>query len=104
MLFRSQEQASETSQQVTTDVVDAYESLRTNDQIVQLYRSGYVETAQKSRDISEYAYKKGAASLLDFLDAERSYRSNQLAYRQALASYMTALEQMRQAVGTRNLP
>jgi cobalt-zinc-cadmium efflux system outer membrane protein len=42
--------------------------------------------------------------LLDFLDAERTYRSNQLAYRQALASYMTALEQTRQAVGTRNLP
>jgi cobalt-zinc-cadmium efflux system outer membrane protein len=103
-ITQSQEQASEASQQVTTDVVDAYESLRTNDQIVQLYRSGYVDTAQKSRDISEYAYKKGAASLLDFLDAERSYRSNQLAYRQALASYMTALEQMRQAVGTRNLP
>jgi cobalt-zinc-cadmium efflux system outer membrane protein len=103
-ITQSQEQASEASQQVMTDVVDAYESLRSNDQIVQLYRSGYVDAAQKSRDISEYAYKKGAASLLDFLDAERTYRSNQLAYRQALASYMTALEQMRQAVGTRNLP
>ena len=38
------------------------------------------------------------------IDAERTYRANQLAYRQALASYMTAVEQMRQAVGTRNLP
>ena len=103
-ITQSQEQASAASQQVMTDVVDAYEALRTNDQIVQLYRGGYVEAAQKSRDISEYAYKKGAASLLDFLDAERTYRTNQLAYRQALASYMTALEQMRQAVGTRNLP
>jgi cobalt-zinc-cadmium efflux system outer membrane protein len=103
-ITQSQEQASEASQQVMTDVVDAFEALRSNDQIVQLYRGGYVDAAQKSRDISEYAYKKGAASLLDFLDAERSYRSNQLAYRQALASYMTALEQMRQAVGTRNLP
>ena len=99
-----QEQASEASQQVMTDVLDAYEALRSNDQIVQLYRGGYVDAAQKSRDISEYAYKKGAASLLDFLDAERTYRSNQLAYRQALASYMTALEQTRQAVGTRDLP
>jgi cobalt-zinc-cadmium efflux system outer membrane protein len=103
-ITQSQEQASESSQQVMTDVVDAYEALRTNDQIVQLYRGGYVDQAQKSRDISEYAYKKGAASLLDFLDAERTYRTNQLAYRQALASYMTALEQTRQAVGTRNLP
>jgi len=63
-----------------------------------------MKEARDSRDISEYAYKAGSASLLDFLDAERSYRSAQLAYRQALASYMTALEQLKQAVGTRNLP
>jgi outer membrane protein, heavy metal efflux system len=103
-ITQSQQQAAEAAEQVMSDVVDAYEALRTNDQIVQLYRGGYVDAAQKSRDISEYAYQKGAASLLDFLDAERSYRANQLAYRQALASYMTALEQMRQAVGTRDLP
>ena len=64
-----------------------------------LYTSEYLKQAQDSRDISEYAYKRGAASLLDFLDAERSYRAAQLAYRQALASYMTALEQLKQAVG-----
>jgi outer membrane protein, heavy metal efflux system len=103
-ITQSQQLASEAAEQVMSDVVDAYEALRTNDQIVQLYRGGYVDAAQKSRDISEYAYKKGAASLLDFLDAERTYRANQLAYRQALASYMTALEQTRQAVGTRDLP
>ncbi len=103
-ITQSEQQASEAAEQVMSDVVDAYEALHTNDQIVQLYRGGYVDAAQKSRDISEYAYQKGAASLLDFLDAERTYRANQLAYRQALASYMTALEQMRQAVGTRDLP
>jgi outer membrane protein, heavy metal efflux system len=103
-ITQSQELAQEASEQVMSDVVDAYEALRTNDQIVQLYRSGYVDAAQQSRDISEYAYKRGAASLLDFLDAERTYRANQLAYRQALASYMTALEQVREAVGTRSLP
>jgi cobalt-zinc-cadmium efflux system outer membrane protein len=99
-----QELQSEASQQVLTDVVDAFEALHSSDQIIQLYRGGYVDQAQKSRDITEYAYRKGAASLLDFLDSERTYRANQLAYRQALASYMTALEQLRQAVGTRNLP
>jgi cobalt-zinc-cadmium efflux system outer membrane protein len=103
-ITQSQELANESSQQVLTDVVDAYAALRSNDEIVQLYRGGYVDQAKQSRDISEYAYRRGAASLLDFLDSERSYRANQLAYRQALASYMTALEQMRQSVGTRNLP
>ena len=103
-ITQAEQQANETTQQVSTDVVQAYENLRTNDQIVQLYQGGYVDDAKQSRDISEYAYHKGAASLLDYLDAERTYRANQLAYRQALANYMLALEQVRQAVGTRNLP
>jgi cobalt-zinc-cadmium efflux system outer membrane protein len=104
VITQMQQLASETAQQAITDVVDTYYALRMNDQIIQLYRGGYVDYARQSRDISEYAYRHGAASLLDYLDAERSYRSNQLAYRQALASYMSAVEQMRQAVGTRNLP
>jgi outer membrane protein, heavy metal efflux system len=103
-ITQAQEQANETTQQVSTDVVTAYENLKTNAQIVQLYQGGYVDAAEQSRDISAYAYHKGAASLLDFLDAERTYRANQLAYRQALASYMLALEQTKEAVGTRNLP
>jgi outer membrane protein, heavy metal efflux system len=103
-ISQAREQALEAAQQVSTDVTDAYAALRSNDEIIQLYRGGYVDQAQQSRDITEYAYKRGAASLLDFLDAERTYRANQLAYRQALASYMTALEQVRQATGTRNLP
>ena len=78
-------------------------TLRTNDEIVTLYRSGYLDEAQQDRDISQYAYQRGAASLLEFLDAERSYRTTQVGYRQALASYLLALEQLRQAVGTRSL-
>src|SRR5580693_3393722 len=104
VLTQAQEQQQAASDTVLSDVASAYEAVRSNDEVVQLYTSGYLKQAQDSRDISEYAYKRGAASLLDFLDAERSYRSVQLAYRQALASYMTALEQLKEAVGTRNLP
>jgi cobalt-zinc-cadmium efflux system outer membrane protein len=103
-LTQAQEQQQAASDTVLSDVANAYEAVRSNDEVLQLYTSGYLKQAQDSRDISEYAYKRGAASLLDFLDAERSYRSVQLAYRQALASYMTALEQLKEAVGTRNLP
>jgi len=103
-ITQAQEQEKATNGQALTDVRDAYESLRTNDKVVTLYRSGYLDVAKKDRDISEYAYKRGAASLLDFLDAERSYRATQLAYRQALASYLLALEQLREAVGVRGLP
>src|SRR6202051_900406 len=103
-LTQAQEQQQSSSDTVLSDVANAYEAVRSNEEVVQLYTSGYLKQAQDSRDISEYAYKRGAASLLDYLDAERSYWSVQLAYRQALASYMTALEQLKEAEGTRSLP
>jgi cobalt-zinc-cadmium efflux system outer membrane protein len=103
-ITQAQEQAKFTQGQVLTDVKDAFENLHSNDTIVGLYRSGYLDEAQQDRDISQYAYQRGAASLLDFLDAERSYRTVQLGYRQALASYLLAVEQLREAVGTRSLP
>jgi len=101
---QSQEQQRFQTGQVLTDVRDAFESLRANDEIVGLYRSGYLDTAQQSLNITEYAYKRGAATLLDFLDAERTERATQLSYRQALESYLLSLEQLREAVGTRSLP
>jgi len=103
-LTQSQEQQLSTSDTVLSDVANAFEAVKSNEEVVQLYTSGYLKQAQDSRDISEYAYKRGADSLLDFLDSERSYRAVQLAYRQALAAYMTALEQLKEAEGTRNLP
>jgi outer membrane protein, heavy metal efflux system len=103
-ITQAQEQEKLANGQVLTDVRDAFESLRSNDQVVGLYRSGYLNQAQESLDISEFAYKHGAASLLDFLDAERSSRAIQLGYRQALAAYLLAVEQLREAVGTRSLP
>lgn len=99
-----QETRNATEDTVMTDVRTAYEAVETDGRIAELYQSGYLKNAQESREISEYAYRKGAASLLDFLDAERSYRATQLSYRQALATYMLAVEQLREAVGRRKLP
>ena len=104
VITQAQEAEQATSEQVMTDVRTAYESVKSDEQTVQIYQSGYLDEAKQSVDISQYAYQRGAASLLDFLDAERSYRDTELAYRQQLASYMLALEQLREAVGTRSLP
>jgi cobalt-zinc-cadmium efflux system outer membrane protein len=102
-IAQAEESKTAAEETVLTDVINAWEALSTNGQVVNLYQSGYLKQAQDSRDISEYAYKHGAASLLDFLDAERTYRSTQLAYRQALANYMLSLEQVREAIGKRSL-
>jgi outer membrane protein, heavy metal efflux system len=89
---------------VKTDVVNAYYGLQTNEQIVSLYESGYLDQATQSRNITQYAYGRGAATVLDVLDAERSYRATQLGYRQAIAAYMTAAEQVNEAVGAQVIP
>jgi len=100
----ARETAASASDTVLTDVDNAYEAFTGSREVVNLYAGGYLQQAKDSRDISEYAYRRGAASLLDFLDAERSYRATQLAYRQALADYSIAVEQLKQAVGSKTLP
>jgi len=103
VITQMQEQQAFTNGQVLTDVKDAYEGLKSNDKMVMMYMDKYREIAKKDRDIADYAYHRGGLALLDFLDAERTYRAEELGYRQTLASYLLALEQLREAVGVRNL-
>ena len=58
-LTQAQETQQSASDTVMSDVANAYEAVRSNDEIVQLYTSEYLKQAQDSRDISEYAYKRG---------------------------------------------
>jgi outer membrane protein, heavy metal efflux system len=103
-ITQSEEVKNATQQAVMTDVATAYEAVKTGERIIQLYQSGYLKDSRESLDISRYAYQRGAASLLDFLDAERSYRSTELTYREMLATYMLAVEQLHEAVGARPQP
>ena len=97
--IQAQEAESSARVGVLTDLVSAYAGFQTNDRIVSLYESGYLEQARQSREISHYAYRRGAGSLLDLLEAERTFRATELAYRQALAAYMTGVEQINLVVG-----
>jgi cobalt-zinc-cadmium efflux system outer membrane protein len=90
--------------QVLQDVETAYASFESSRNRVRLYEESYLSRARESRDIAEFAFQKGATSLLDLLDAERTYRATQLAYRQALAAYMTNLAQLEAAVGAPVIP
>ena len=103
MLTQAQWQAKSAEQTVVTDVKNAYETLLNDRDVLQLYDKGYLDKAQESMEMAQSAFAQGSAALIDYLDAERSYRSTELSYRQALATYMTSLEQLRLAVGSRDL-
>jgi len=59
----------------------------------------YLPKAQRARDTVEFAYRRGGASLLDFLDAQRTYRETTLEHVRALGNYRTALDRLDAAVG-----
>ena len=86
--------------QVLQDVETAYASFESSRTRVQLFEQTYLSRTRESLDIEEFSFRNGAASVLDFLDAERTFRATQLAYRQELASYLTNLAQLEAAVGT----
>ena len=90
--------------QVLQDVETAYASFESSRERVRLYDQMYLSRAKESLDIEEFSFRNGAASILDFLDAERTYRAMQLAYRQQLAAYLTNLAQLEAAVGTQVTP
>lgn len=89
---------------VRTDVDTAFAALQTSERILALYQSGYLDQAKQSLDITTYVYQHGNGTLLDLLDAERTYRATQLGYRQALATYMTSVQQINFAVGKQVMP
>src|SRR5207245_1888662 len=76
----------------------AAEADRARERVVSL-RDVYLPKATVARDTVEFAYRRGGQSLLDFLDAQRSYRETALAHLQALGAYLSAVYQLEADIG-----
>jgi cobalt-zinc-cadmium efflux system outer membrane protein len=88
-----------TEAQIFSDVDSAYYTLVQNLNLLRPYKTKYLPLATDVRDRMTVAYQNGGASLLDYLDAEKSYRDTQLAYLNLIGSYLSAAAQMNMAVG-----
>lgn len=88
-----------TQAQVFSDVDSAYWTLVQTLNLLTPYKTKYLPLATDVRDRIVFSFKNGGASLLDYLDAEKSYRDTRLAYLNLLGSYLTAAAQMNMAVG-----
>ena len=85
--------------QVFNDVDSAYWTLVQNVNLLKPYKAKYLPLATDVRDKMSFSYRNGGASLLDYLDAEKSYRDTRLAYLNLIGSYLTAAAQMNLAAG-----
>jgi cobalt-zinc-cadmium efflux system outer membrane protein len=85
--------------QVFSDVDSAYATMDSNLTLLRPYKETYLKEAVEVRDTVSFAYTRGGASLLDFLQAQQDYRSTELNYLNLVGSYLTAVAQLNMAVG-----
>jgi len=85
--------------QIASDVETALAGLVAARRQVERMEKELLGHARTARDAEKILYEKGAASLLDFLDAERTWVAANVEHHQDLANFWTAVAQLRQAVG-----
>jgi cobalt-zinc-cadmium efflux system outer membrane protein len=66
---------------------------------VSFISSEYVKNAREARDIVLAAYRAGAATLIDYLDAQRAFRDAQRAEHRALFDYQVSVFELEAAAG-----
>ena len=101
---RNEQLAQATRAQVFSDVDSAYASVESTVILLRPYKDKYLQMASRIRDTIAFSYEHGAASLLDFLNAQADYRSVQVNYLNLVASYLDAANQLNAAVGREVIP
>lgn len=101
---RSDKLAQAARAQVFSDVDSSYATLESTLVLLQPYKDKYLQMASRVRDTIAFSYEHGAASLLDFLNAQADYRNVQVNYLNLVASYLDAVNQLNQAVGREVIP
>ncbi|MGD0228873.1 MAG: TolC family protein [Syntrophorhabdales bacterium] len=96
---RSERLKDATVAQLYSDVDSAYATIMSTVVLLKPYKTQYLRQAVTVRDTVTFSYERGGASLLDFLDAQRDYRSVQVAYLNLVGSYLSAAAQLNLAVG-----
>lgn len=86
------------------DVDTALAAVVTSREKVVLLRDTYLPKAQRARETVEFAYRRGGVSLLDFLDAQRTYRETALEHIRSVGLYWSSLYQLEAAVGGALVP
>jgi cobalt-zinc-cadmium efflux system outer membrane protein len=89
---------------VVSDVETAWAGYSAARQLVGRMETTLLERSRKAREIVQVQYEKGAASLLDLLNAQRTYTATRAEYAQDLAGYWTAVASLEQAVASELRP
>jgi cobalt-zinc-cadmium efflux system outer membrane protein len=89
----------QTELSIRDDVVTALAIWTSTNKIVQRFKEGLLEDALTVRNSSELSYSKGAASVLDFIEAQRTYKNIMRDYYAAEIARANAYYDLEKALG-----
>lgn len=76
---------------IRTEVENAWQQYNTAKNLLDQIQKTMLEEARQVREITEYSYRRGEASFLEFLDAQRAYNDAIQSYNDARADYTRSL-------------
>ena len=91
--------AEQTELSIRKDVVSALATWNSANKIVERFKGGLLDDALVVRDSSELAYSKGATSVLDFIEAQRSYKNVMRDYYAAMINRTNAYYDLAKSLG-----
>jgi len=92
-------QYKEVELQIQSEITQAYFNYLAQQKKVQQFNNGLLVEAKAVLDGKIYSYQRGETSLLEVLNAQRTYNDVQQAYYQTLYNYAAALVELERAAG-----
>ena len=96
--------AEQTELSVRNDVISSLATWNSADKIVQRFKKELLTDALSVRNSSELAYNKGANSVLDFIEAQRSYKNIMHDYYAAEINRANAYYDLKKSLGIETIP
>ncbi len=98
--YRTQQlQRAKVEAQLYADVEGAYNAFVSTRKLIERMEGRLLDRAKRARDLVSLQYQKGAASLLEYLDAQRTFIATNVEYLQDLTNYWIAVYQLEAAIG-----
>ena len=85
--------------EIELDVQQAYNAVEVNRQRVQYIRTQHMKKAEESSRVTLASYNLGGATLIDYIDAQRTYRDALRIYNQALFDERISLYELASSIG-----
>ncbi|MCC6590712.1 MAG: TolC family protein [Bryobacterales bacterium] len=85
---------------VATEVETAWRQYNSAQRLLNNIETNMLAKAKSVREITEYSYRRGEASLVEFLDAQRAFNETVQSYNEARATYARSLYLLESASAT----